>query len=191
VFAPPLTYGPTLSWAGSGGEGEMDFAPEPFYAYAREALRCLYHIGFRRIYVLQFHQGSNGLQSLCLRRAAADLVREITSAWGGGWGRKPPDELPEKDIFGVFHIATLDTYSDPSPAGGCAMDLSHAGRGETQLILAVYPGLADMDAIARAGAGLARWLGNASEADEEEGRKWIEYCVAGWVRELSGTNINS
>src|SRR5659263_402032 len=95
VLAPSLPFGPTLSWAGAPEDGEADFAPEPFFLYAKEVLRCILKMGFQRIYILQHHQGSEGLQSLCLRKAAAELVREKTATWGAGWGRKPESELPK------------------------------------------------------------------------------------------------
>jgi len=29
------------------------------------------------------------------------------------------------------------------------------------------------------------WLNDSNEADAEEGKRWIEFCVQGWVNELS------
>lgn len=186
VVAPQLCYGPTLGWAGTGREGDMDFDPEAFYAFARETLKRIFAMGFRRIYALQFHQGENGLQSLCLRRAAADIVREVVSAWGGAWGREDPGALPEKDIFGVFSVATLDTFSRFPGNGDLELNFAHAGCGETQFILATHPGLVDMGSLDHADPALHKWLGDAEKADAETGRQWFEYCVRGWVRELKG-----
>ena len=185
VLAPALTYGPTLSWAGGSGEGEMDFSPEAFYVYAREALNRLLKIGFRRIYVLQFHQGDEGLQSLCLRKAAAELVRDITGKWEEGWGRKNNRQWPEKNIFNIIKIASLDTFSNFPENLHCCLDFSHAGKGETQFVMAGYPDTVDLKALMGVSEEMAEWLGDAKEADAEEGKRWIEYCVRGWVREFS------
>jgi hypothetical protein len=32
---------------------------------------------------------------------------------------------------------------------------------------------------------LPRWLEDADEADADEGVRWLEFCVQGWVTELS------
>jgi creatinine amidohydrolase len=186
VLAPPFAYGPTLGWAESPIEGDMDFAPEPFYAYAREALRCILEMGFRRIYVLQFHQGPEGLQSLCLRNAAASLIRETASRWGGGWGRKYTSELPVKNIFSMIKIATLDSFVNDA---GCKMDFTHAGKGETQFMMAACPGLVDMGAMDEVTPELIAWLEDAGLANAAEGGRWLERCVQGWVRELSSAEI--
>lgn len=82
VLAPPLSFDPTMSWAAGPEDGEVDFDPEAFFVYAREMLRRIAALDFRRIYILQHHQGPDGLQVLCLKRAAMEVVRETTSGWG-------------------------------------------------------------------------------------------------------------
>lgn len=71
-----------MSWAAGPEDGEVDFDPEAFFVYAREMLRRIAALDFRRIYILQHHQGPDGLQVLCLKRAAMEVVRETTSGWG-------------------------------------------------------------------------------------------------------------
>ena len=87
VMAPPLQFAPPLDWAAGPEEGEADFDPEAFFQYTRESLRRIAAMGFRRIYILQHHQGPDGLEVLCLKRAAMEVVRETVHAWGAGWGR--------------------------------------------------------------------------------------------------------
>ena len=55
VLAPPLSFAPTMAWAAGPEEGEADFDPEALFVYAREALRRIAAMGFRRIYILQQH----------------------------------------------------------------------------------------------------------------------------------------
>jgi len=97
VMAPPLQFAPTLDWAAGPEEGEADFDPEAFFQYARESLRRIAAMGFRRIYILQHHQGPDGLEVLCLKRAAMEVVRETVHEWGAGWGRGSREEVPNPE----------------------------------------------------------------------------------------------
>lgn len=183
VLAPPLPFGPTLSWAAGPEDGEVDFDPEAFFVYVREVFRRLAAIGFRRIYVLQHHQGPEGLQSLCLRRAAGELMRETASEWPTGYGRRAPESWPVPDLFGRVRVAALDTFSDYPSAESERVPVGHGGRGETQLIMGALPDTVRMEALAEL-EELPRWLRDARQADATEGRRWIEFCVQGWVREM-------
>lgn len=189
VVGPSLSMAPTMAWAAGPEEGEVDFDPEAFFVYVREVLRRLAAIGFRRIYVLQHHQGPDGLEVLCIKRAAGEVVRETVHQWGAAWGRGPTDELPIPHIFQWIQVAYIDTFSQyPGPRPG-PIPIGHAGRGETQLIMAALPDtvrLAALDTLDR----LPPWLADATEADAEDGRRWIEFCVEGWVKEL-GTGIGA
>jgi creatinine amidohydrolase/Fe(II)-dependent formamide hydrolase-like protein len=171
-----------MSWAASAREGEVDFDPEPLGLYAREVFRSLVRMGFRRIYVLQHHQGPDGLQSLCLRRAAAEVIRELTSAWGPEWGRRDPRMLPNADIFSLIRVAYLDSFSKYAP-GQEQIPIGHGGKGETQLIMAAHPETVAMDRLGPEGTR-PEWLRDAQLGRAEEGRRWIEFCVRGWVAEL-------
>ena len=184
VLCPPLTYAPTLSWAARSIEGEMDFDPEPFFQYARELFRHLVQMGFRRIYVLQHHQGPDGLQMLCLKRAAMEVVRAVTAGWGAEWGRLPVAELPIPNIFSLIKIAELDSFSEyPSLLPG-KIPVGHGGKGETQLIQAVYPDTVKMDDLDLIDP-LPEWLQDSHLANPVEGKYWLEFCIEGWVKELS------
>jgi creatinine amidohydrolase len=189
VLFPPLPYGPTLSWAAGAPDGEMDFDPEPFFQYAREMFRHITAMGFRRIYVLQHHQGPEGLQALNLKRAAMEVVREISAAWGPEWGRLDPAALPVPDIFSMIQVAALDTFSQyPGPTPGL-VPVGHAGKGETQLIMGAYPETVRMEALNDL-PFLPEWLRDADQATQAEGRLWLEFCIAGWVRELAKGQAN-
>jgi len=183
VVGPPLSMAPTMAWAAGPEEGEADFDPEAFFVYVREVLRRLAAMGFRRIYVLQHHQGPDGLEVLCIKRAAGEVVRETVHEWGAGWGRGPTDQLPIPGIFGWIRVAYIDTFSAyPGPKPG-PIPIGHAGRGETQLIMASLPDAVRLEALDTLDR-LPRWLEDATEADAEDGKRWIEFCVDGWVEEL-------
>lgn len=184
VLAPPLPFGPTMSWAAGPDEGEMDFEPEPFFLYVKEIMKHIMNMGFRRIYICQHHQGPEGLQSLCLRRAAAELIRDVGRGWGPGWGRGPHEELPNPNIFGWIRVAGPDSFSHYAP-GSERMPVGHGGKGETQLIMGSLPETVRMGSLNTLEGEMPPWLLDANEADAEAGRKWIEFCVQGWVSELS------
>jgi creatinine amidohydrolase len=184
VLAPPLSMGPTTEWAGGPEDGEIDFDPEALFRYAKELLRRIAAMGFGRIYVLQHHQGPEGLQSLCIKRAAGELVRETAHTWGARHGRRDPSTWPHPDLYHWVQVAHIDSFSDyPSPDAE-RVPVGHGGRGETQLIMAALPHTVRMEALDEL-ARRPRWLQDAKDARESEGRRWIEFCVGGWVRELS------
>ncbi len=183
ILWPPLSLGPTMSWAAGPAEGEIDFEPEPFFQYAREVLKHTVALGFRRIYVMQHHQGPEGLQVLCLKRAAMEVVRNLTSGWGAEWGRGPTRDLPVPDIFGMIQIGALDTYSVYPSLGSERVPIGHAGKGETQLIMASYPDTVRMEALDSLSV-LPEWLLDATQATPAEGKRWLQFCIDGWVSEL-------
>jgi creatinine amidohydrolase len=185
VVAPSLPYGPTMRWAGGEAEGEIDFEPEPFFLYAKEMLRGLLAIGFRRIYLIHHHAGPDGLQALCLKRAVAELTRDIGRSWGAGWGRKHESRFPEPDLFRQVQVAGLDLFSEYPPGESERLQLSHAGKGETQWMMAAYPDTVRMDSLAAVSGGMPYWLEDAGFATADEGARWFEFCVSGWVKELS------
>jgi creatinine amidohydrolase len=184
VMAPPLQLAPTMSWAAGPDEGEIDFDPEAFFVYARESIRRIAMMGFRRIYILQHHQGPEGLEVLCLKRAAMDVVRETVHEWGSGWGKGSPDELPNPSIFSWIQVAYINSFSElPGPYPG-QIPIGHAGNGETQLIMAYLPDTVRMEALDSLDH-VPQWLHDSKEADAEEGRQWLEFCIGGWVKELA------
>ena len=190
VVAPPLPFAPTMAWAAGPEEGEADFDPEAFFVYVREVLRRIAAMGFRRIYILQHHQGPDGLEVLCLKRAAGEVLRETVHRWGAGWGRRPDEELPMANIFGWIQVAYIDTFSAyPSPEAE-RVPIGHAGRGETQLIMGSLPHTVRMQALNSLDR-LPRWLEDATQADAAEGRRWIEFCSQGWAQELARGTVPS
>lgn len=187
IVAPPLEYSPTMLWAGDVTEGDVDFSPDALYTYALEVFKQLAAMGFRRIYVVQHHQGPEGLPALTLRRAAAETVWQLSRGWGHSWGRKDIEDLPNPEIFNLITIAHPESYvirefeDEPYPYG-------HGGKGETQLIMAAYPQLVDMEALTECRFDLPGWLNDANQADAITGAKWLNAFVDGWVEELTCLN---
>lgn len=185
VVAPPVVFGPTLGWAGGIKEGDVDFDPEAMAQYVKEILKHLVAMGFRRIYILQHHQGSEGLQQLCLKRATAEVLRDVVKTWGDSWGRISPDKTPNPSIFSLIKVAGIDSFSTYNDEYPPYIPIGHAGKGETQLIMARYPETVKLSELSVYNGILPEWLLDAHEATEREGKKWLQFCIDGWVRELS------
>ncbi|NLO83419.1 MAG: creatininase family protein [Clostridiales bacterium] len=184
VVFPPLPFSSTMFWAAGPEEGEFDFDPDALFVYAREIFRGIVKVGFRRIYVLQHHQGNEGLPALVLKRAAVEVIREVGKAWGEGWGRTPYGELPNPGIFDMIRIAHIDSFSEYASDCSERIPIGHGGRGETQLIMSEYPDRVKLDELKSLEGNMPEWLKDAYLANRDDGRWWIEFCVNGWVREL-------
>lgn len=185
VVAPSFPFTQTMHWAGGAKDGDVDFPPEPFYAYVKAVLASYLDLGFRRIYVMIGHQGREGLPASAFRLAARSLMGERAISFPAGWGRN--SELPEPDIFDLIRVCDYDEYIDYEAIDSDErMPIGHAGRGESQLIMALYDDLARMSAIDDMDLPLPEWLSDAGMADPENGALWIGRCVDAWVRQLEG-----
>ena len=180
VVAPGAPLGPTGSWAAGPEDGELDFPPEPLFQYVKAELRGLLEMGFKSIYVMQHHQGTNGLQGLCWQRAAAELTLEAGRAEGAGWGRLPRDKRPQ--VFGRFRVLAPGAFLEGEDA---KIPWGHGSIGETAYMLAICPEQVKMENLADAPE--ADWLANSADATAEMGRRWFELCVSSWVDALSNT----
>ncbi|QHT59600.1 creatininase family protein [Paenibacillus lycopersici] len=186
IVLPPLPFAPTMLWAAGPADGEFDFDPDALAGYAEELFRGLLAVGFRRIYVVQHHQGREGLPALTLRRAAAKVTRALTLDWGAEWGRERAP-LPEPAIFSLIRVAQIDEFAAYASPEAERIPIGHAGKGETQLIWAAYPDAVEMDKFHALAASepLPSWLLDTAEASREEGERWLDFCAEGWVKELT------
>ncbi len=185
VIAPSIPFSPTMHWASGPEEGDVDFDPDALYYYAKAELKGLMDMGFRRIYVHQFHQGCEGLPYLTLKRAAAACIWEVGKSWKLGWGQEPPQELPNPGIFSWIHIVPdIDMFSQYPQNSSERIPLGHGGKGETQMIMVQHEDAVRMGALLEMGKR-PEWLEDAEQADREEGKRWLSFCVEGWVQELS------
>lgn len=78
------------------------------------------------------------------------------------------------------YIDSFSAYPDPKSE---RVPVGHGGKGETQLIMAALPETVRMEALDTT-EELPRWFKDAGQTDAIEGRRWIEFCVQGWVQEL-------
>lgn len=181
VLAPGFPLGPTGSWAAGPADGELDLDAEPFFHYVKAALAGYLAMGFRRIWICQHHQGDEGVQALCLRRAATELALEAGRREGGGagWGRVPRGQAPK--VFQRIKVAHPNSFIAPGTSNiGCG----HGSYGETTFILGCRPGLVDLATLGPA-ADRPPWLEDSHEADQAAGETFFQACVEGWVKTLS------
>jgi creatinine amidohydrolase/Fe(II)-dependent formamide hydrolase-like protein len=185
VVAPAIPFSPTLHWAGGVRSGDVDFGQQAFAAYAQEYIRQLAAMGFQRIYALVGHQGKEGLPALILKQAGWTVAAELAQALGEGWSLLPPGRWPLQDMFGLVRVCGYDEFSEYAAINrGEPLPVGHGGRGETQLIMALYKGFVNMDALQ--GQPLPPWLADVHQADLADGEFWVDFCVRGFVDHFSG-----
>lgn len=176
VLAPGLPYGPTGEWAGGPEDGEVHLPPEPFFRYVKPILNAYLEMGFQRILVCQHHQGAEGPQQLCLRRAAAELTFDRARAKAGaGWGRPPKNQQPE--AFGRIRVHSVTDFVEGEPL---EIPWGHGSYGETEYIRSVFPDTVEINELSKMNS-LPSWLENSHTADGNQGSEWFERCVDGWV----------
>jgi len=181
VLAPGLPFGTTGSWAGGAIDGEVDLPGDALFAYVKPILKAYLGMGFRRILICQHHQGLDGVEGLCLQRAAAELALEQGQEQGGGarWGRLPDDRVPK--VFGNIKVVSPTSFATGEPLN---IPWGHGSYGETEYIHAVLPHTVDMTELDRM-TPLPRWLRDSHTSTGDEGKVWFERLVTSWVEALS------
>jgi creatinine amidohydrolase len=128
VVAPALPYGPGVSCVGTPEMGSVEVGYPAYLPYAEKVLLGLVRMGFRDIFALCHHQGTEGEQGLSMRLAAQHLWASIPAdqhpAW---WGSLPPEQHPRTPNIRV--ISTIGRTLAPEYRMG-----DHAGYLETSLI---------------------------------------------------------
>ena len=195
VVAPHIVFAPTMNWAASIEEGDVDFSPQAMHDYAYEMITHIVGMGFRKIFVLQHHQGHDGLQGSCFKKIAAQISRDVSRTWGHSWGRENPAVNNNPNIgdyvFGLVQIVAIDTFSEYNEKYPRYIPIGHGGKGETQLTMAGYPETVDMAELDNYEGPLPSWLKDAHEATLEQGKFWQEFCVDGWVKMLKERRLKA
>jgi len=182
VIMPSLPFSPTMFWAGGAKDGEFNFSSDALYLYAREMLKGILEVGFRRIYIIQHHQGAEGLPSVTLKKAALDTITEITDKWNDGWGCST--EYNIKNIFSLIKVIQIASFVEYKSEESEKISFSHGGKGETQFIMATHENLVDLAKLDETLTNTIWWLKDAKEAKKNQGEEWLHLCVEGWVKEL-------
>ncbi len=171
VVAPTVHLCPT-GYAVSGPEqGTTDIGVELFIRWCRELVGNYRRMGFGRILFLVHHQGGN--IGAFLRAAVTDeLMYGTYREQGYGWWSDQQKKAACPQGFIEICPAMLDTHF----FGG------HAGRGETEAILAarlelVHAELTEKDDF--------WWNADADEADVTRAVEQLQAVIDRWVEKLT------
>ena len=173
VVAPPFVYSPTGYMVSGPEEGTVDIGIDPFVAHCAEILRAYSRMGFSSIRLLVHHQGGNIgtlLKTAALKAGAYSLYQEL----GGGWWTRR-EAAPHPCRIEVMPAVFGDTVSQAF--GG------HAGKGETQAILALYPELVHMENLTDQEPW---WNETAKDARAQDARREMDQLIDRWVEKLRG-----
>lgn len=181
IVMPHIPYSPTYFWAGAPTDGEIDFSSDALYLYAKELFKGLLKVGFRRIYVIQHHQGQNGAPDVCLKKAAADVIAEVSKEYGAGWGARLDNKYG--DILSAVKVFQLDSFTECDSNDG----LSHAGKLETEIVMQNYGRTVDMSLLTADIINSKRYLKNGRPdlADKKHGEKILKKIADSWIKEIN------
>jgi|GEM_PF-627913 len=187
IVMPPLPFAPTLFWAAGPQDGEFNFDGTVLGNYVREIFKGLIMIGFRRIYVLQHHQGREALPcSTIINAAAQTLYTDFAANYYPGWGRQLKGDFPLENFDLLIRVAHIDTFSEYKE-GMERCPIGHGGKGETQLVWGQYPETIDLERLnyfKENGLTFPEWLHDSHLATQEEGDFWLDFCAKGWIKEF-------
>jgi len=190
VTAPAIYFTSTMNWAAGIEDGDMDFSADALYPYVKEYISKVIEMGFKKIYVMIGHQGKRGLPAETVHRAFLDVNRDRAHKFGAGWGglnQEATVGIVDKNFFDIVRMCDYDEFIDYSKAEtNERMPVGHGGRGETQLIMALYDGVVKMENLATTELHIPEWLDDVHQASEENGEFWIELCADSWVKFIEG-----
>lgn len=154
VILPPFYYGAaSYAVAAPEGNGSVQVGGDALLAFARELFTSLLRIGFRKIRFFIHHQSENftaGMPTdlafkLAARQAIfAFLERERGEGW---WGRAEMAGYYEQHEAGEDPFSWITGHPLMTPEITREYPFDHAGAGETSLMLALQPGVVDLDRL--------------------------------------------
>jgi creatinine amidohydrolase/Fe(II)-dependent formamide hydrolase-like protein len=174
VVCPSISIGPTGYGVGGPETGTMDVKVSVFKDYVKEIMSGLYGMGFRRIIVVQQHQGTDGPEGLSYKMAWGEIFNDLKKSHGNGWwtklGLANPQMVPGLDVL----APAIEGLSWP---GG------HAGKQETEAMLALKSEIVEMDRL-KPGDFWWNWYPGeeADRASVQEAKQWIEKIVQKWIQ---------
>lgn len=183
VVAPPVCYSITGHWVAGPELGTVDIEWLGFRLYVKSILENLAKMGFKRIFILNHHQGE-GPNIAQIRSSAQEIVVKLGVEKGGvGWWGKDAKALKEgMDLpsINVLHVSGLP---------GVKTLGNHAGMGETAFVRYVRPDLVDMEELGKHGTHEPWYCfeeGHESEKGTPElGKQYLESMVEAVAKAIS------
>ena len=100
--------------------------------------------------------------------------------------------MVDDNFFDIVTLCDYDEYIKYAKNAGNAendkideqMPVGHGGRGETQLIMALYEseGLVRMENLDSTDRHIPDWLGDVHKASKENGEFWVDLCAESWAK---------
>lgn len=172
VVAPTVHLCPT-GFAVSGPEqGTTDIDVELFVRWCRTLVSNYCRMGFARIIFLVHHQ-SAAITALLRTAVNDDQMYRAHKERGCGWWSDPE----RKDSVAQSAVEICPAMLDTRFFGG------HAGKGETEAMLAARPELVHPE-LSREGGFW--WNADADQADASLARKQLQTVLDCWIEKLTG-----
>jgi creatinine amidohydrolase len=162
--------------------GTISVRPEVMTMYFADVLRSILHLGLRKVFILNGHDGNIGPGRGAIAQVA-DETKEAALLFASWWEFLPGEMMP---TLGMFHQAN----------GGHG----HGGPLETSAVAAFRPDLIHLDKAQdlpeppdlsgggsyflqkSAAAGWPGYSGRVSEASTEKGKKLVQISEDGMVK---------
>jgi creatinine amidohydrolase len=189
VILPPFYYG-AASYAVEPpeGNGTVHVDAEALMPFAKAMFQGLLRIGFRNIHAVIHHQTENfsvGMPTdLAFKFAArqaifAYLERERGEGW---WGNEKMNDYYARQAVGEDPFNWIKAHPLMGPQVLERYPFDHAGKGETSLMMALFPKAVDCSRLSD-----ARWYArSAKESSAELGRAGRDLIVAQLRKILAG-----
>jgi creatinine amidohydrolase len=181
VILPPFYYG-AASYAVEPpeGNGTLHVDAEALLAFAKATFLGLLRIGFRNIHVIVHHQTENFVAGMPTDLAFKFAARQATFAFlekergEGWWGSDKMADYYARQSAGDDPFNWIKAHPLMSPEILESYPFDHAGKGETSLLMALYPEGVDLSRLVE-----EKWYTrSARAANVELGRSGRERIVA-------------
>ncbi len=182
IIAPSIVYGPTGYAVGGPETCTVDVGVENFKRHVKDVLVSFYKMGFRKIIIIQHHQGVDGPSGLAFKMAAAEIFHEYNQTLGNSWWTNRYHNLAEIS----FHVEVL-----PALLKSEAWLPSHGALGETEPMLALKPEYVKLKEL-KINDFPWNW-DRGNEADRSNltrGHEKINEIVQNWIHYLNSITEN-
>ena len=176
VVAPAFVYGCGGYAVASPKTGTIDIRFNSLREYAKDVLLAFYEMGFKRVIVVNQHQGVDGTSALAFKSASAEIFNEIIpQKQGNGWWTNNFENCND-------FIMSVEVKS---PLLGLDFWQGHGGRAETEPMCVLKEGTVEMDKLIKGDFPWNWEKGKeADDIDLKRGQENIDIIVDKWIEYL-------
>ena len=154
VILPPFYYG-AASYAVEPpeGNGSLNVEAEALAPFAKAMFQGLLRIGFRNIHVVIHHQTENFAAGMPTDLAFKFAGRQAIFAFlekdrgEGWWGSNEMADYYARQSAGEDPFNWIKTHPLMTPGAMEDYSFDHAGKGETSLMMALFPDAVDLSRL--------------------------------------------